>query len=202
MASLPEAALRVQVLQAARRAATEGLTVASLGNVSVRHSCYDDRLLITPSGVPYDQLSSSDIVTIGLDGVVHLALSGLKPSSEWRVHAAIYRERPDVRAIVHTHAIHAQAFSFCQRPLSARTEELEIFVGGDVHVAEYAPSGTDALAEHAVRALGDRQAALLAQHGVVSVGPSIDAAYSVAQIVERQARLAWYLDAGLQDGEH
>lgn len=193
MASPPEAALRVQVLHTAQRAANAGYIVASLGNVSVRHSRLADRFLITPSGIPYETMSGGQIVTMDVDGAVHEVACGLEPSSEWRVHAAIYRARADVLAIVHTHAIHAQAFSFRGQSLSADTDELTIFAGGDVPVAEYAPSGTDELAEYAARALGDRRAVLLARHGLVSVGTSLDAAYAVTQIVECQAYRAWLL---------
>lgn len=204
MAALPEAALRVRVLQTAQRAANAGLIVASLGNVSIRLPRHDDRLLITPSGVPPDQMSSRDVVTIDVAGRVLQASSNRTPSSEWRVHAGIYRARPDVHAIVHTHAPHAQAFSFLARPLAAQTEELGIFVGDDVPIAEYAPSGTGELADNVARALGDRQAVLLARHGLISVGTSLDAAYGVNQIVERQARLTWLMNRtpdSLEDGK-
>jgi len=194
MASLPEAVLRTRVRRTAQRASDAGHIVASLGNVSARHPRHDDRLLITPSGVSYGAMASADVVTIDQGGRVHRAVGEVRPSSEWRVHAAIYRARPDVHAIVHTHAVHAQAFSFLGCPLSADTEELDAFAGGDVDVADYAASGTGELAENAVRALGSRQAVLLARHGVVSVGVSLDAAYAVAQVVERQAERAWRLD--------
>lgn len=194
MAFPPEAALRVEVLRTAQRATNDGHIVASLGNVSVRHSRIADQFLITPSGVPYETMRGGQIVTMDVDGAVHDVAWGLEPSSEWRMHAAIYQARPDVIAIVHTHAVHAQAFSFLGRSLSADTEELTIFAGGDVAVTVYAPSGTDELAENAVGALGNRQAVLLARHGLVSVGTSLDAAYAVTQIVERQARLAWLMD--------
>jgi L-fuculose-phosphate aldolase len=193
MAPLPEAALRVQVLHTAQRAASAGYIVAGLGNVSVRHGRIVDRLLITPSGVPYETMSASQIVALGVDGTVREAPCGLEPSSEWRLHAAIYRARSDVHAIVHTHAVHAQAFSFLGRSLRAETEELARVAGGDVRVAEHANSGTEALAQNAVRALGDRHAVLLARHGAVTVGASLDAAYAVTQIVQRQAHRAWLL---------
>lgn len=202
MGSLPEAALRIQLLQAARRADREGLVAASLGNLSVRCPNRPERFLITPSGVPYARMRSGDIVAMDVDGTGQSAPGEPEPSSEWRVHAAIYRLRSDVQAIIHTHALHAQAFSFRDRPLATGTEELAVFVGGDVPVAAYAPSGTDALAEQAARALADRQAVLLARHGTVSVGRTLEAAYGVTQIVERQAHLAWLLDAASDHGQH
>ncbi len=193
MAPLPEAALRVQLLHTAQRASNAGYIVASLGNVSARHGRHADRFLITPSGVPYETMSAGQIVTMDVDGAVHDAACGLEPSSEWRLHAAIYRAWPDVHAIVHTHPVHAQAFSFLGRSLRAETDELAIVAGGDVRVTEYASSGTDELAQNAVRALGDRHAVLLARHGAATVGTSLDAAYAVTQIVERQAHRAWLL---------
>lgn len=202
MATLPEAILRVRLLQTAQQAANAGFVVASLGNVSVRHPRHADQLMITPSGVPYDQMSSRDVVTMDMMGRVHRAFGKRAPSSEWRVHAGIYRARSDVSAIVHTHAPHAQAFSFLGRALTARTEDLSTFVGGDVPLAQYAPSGSDKLAANAAHALGSRQAVLLARHGLVSVGASLDAAYWVCRVVEDQARLAWLMNHADQSQAH
>lgn len=181
----------MEIVQTARKMLELGLVVGSLGNLSARAPKDPEKIYIKPSGLPYRRLTAEDIVVIDSEGNV---LEGhRKPSSEWRLHAAIYRERPDVCAIVHTHSVEAQAWSFLNEELPARTEELEIFVGGSVPTARYAPSGTQELAKNAVQALQDRKAVLLACHGVVGVGASLEEALLICQLVERQAHLAWLL---------
>lgn len=185
--------LKRQVVRTARRLRRAGLVVGSLGNVSARDPERPDVMHITPTGRPYERMTPRDVVTMSLEG---RALSEGVPSSEWRLHAAIYRAHPDAQAIVHAHGLYAQAWSFLGEPLPARTEELQALVGGDVRVAAYAPSGTPALARNAVAALRDRGAALLARHGLVTVGRTLEEALTRAQIVERQARVAWLLRLG------
>jgi L-fuculose-phosphate aldolase len=160
------ASLRSEVVETARAMRAMGLVVATQGNVSARDG---DRVLITPAGLDYDAMTPGDVVALGQS-------CGLAPSSEWRVHAAIYAARPDVAAIVHTHSPHATRW--------ATDGE------GDVPIAPFAETATDELAEHAVRALGDGDAVLLARHGVVGVGASLGEALRVCEDVERRARTA------------
>ena len=190
--------LKAQIVKTARRMLRAGLVVGSLGNVSARDPERLNVIYITPAGLPYERMTPSDVVTIDLEGQV---LAGSKPSSEWRLHTAIYRRRPDVRAVVHAHGTYAQAWSFLGKPLPARTEELKAFAGGDVPVAPYAPSGTQELASNAAKALQDRNAVLLARHGIVAVGQTLEEALIIAQIVERQAQIAWLLRLS-ELGEH
>lgn len=175
----------VRICQTMRR---EGLVVGSLGNVSARTG---NQVFITPSGVRYETLAAQDVVALDLDGKPAAGVG--KPSSERRVHLAIYRARPDVLAVVHTHSVHATAWSFFDQPLDLGGEELQLFVGGSVQIARYAPSGTEELAQRAVLGLEQRQAVLLARHGVVGVGPTLEAALDVCLIVERHAQMAWLL---------
>lgn len=193
MSPLPHRESQEAVVRAARALLERGLVVGSLGNVSLRRLSESETIYITPGGLPYARMTPEDIVTIDLDGRTLHASGSLKPSSEWRLHATIYRARPDVLAVIHTHSVHAQAWSFLDETLPARTEELELFAGGDVETAPYAPSGTQEVADRAVEALGDRNAVLLARHGVVGVGTSLEEILTVCEIVERQARLAWLL---------
>jgi L-fuculose-phosphate aldolase len=116
-----------------------------------------------------------------------------EPSSERRVHLAVYAARPDAGALVHTHSTHATAWSFLGEPLETGTEELNQAAGGAVLTAPYAPTGSDEIAAAAVRALGDRGAVLLERHGVVALGDSTAGALDAAAVVERQAHLAWLL---------
>ena len=106
---------------------------------------------------------------------------------------AIYSSRPEVEAIVHTHSVHATAWSCLGEPLDTGVKEFAHTVGGPVRTTVDAPPGTDAIARAAVEALAGRQAALLARHGVVAVGESLAQALLVCQVVERHAQMAWLL---------
>jgi L-fuculose-phosphate aldolase len=176
------------VVEAAREMVRLGLVTGTSGNVSVRDG---DTVVITPAAVAYDQMTEDDLVALGPDGE---ALDrGREPSSERRVHLAIYGARRDVAAIVHTHSIHATAWSFLEEPLDTGTEELEAAVGGGVGTARLARTGTDEIASAAAEALGDRGAVLLGRHGVVGVGDTPAAALAACVVVERQAQIAWLL---------
>ena len=165
-----------------------GLVSGTSGNASGRDG---DEVLITPAGLPYEQMTEEDLVAIGMDG--EPAGGEGEPSSERRVHLAIYAARPDVGAVVHTHSVHATAWSFLGEPLHTGTEELEAAVGGEVLTARFAPTGTDEIAAAAVEALGERRALLLARHGVVAVGETPAAALATCEALERQAQIAWLL---------
>ena len=180
--------LRASVVEAAREMLRLGLVSGTSGNASARDG---DAVLITPAATPYERMTEDDLLAIDARGEP-LDGEGV-PSSEWRVHLAIYGARPDVGAIVHTHSVHATAWSFLGEPLGTGTEELEAAAGGAVLTAAYAPTGTDELATAAVDALGDRGAVLLARHGVVGVGARAAEALARCVVVERQAEIAWLL---------
>ena len=159
-----------------------GLAPNKSGNVSCRDG---DGFLITPSGVPYRDLVPADIARLDATGNVRAA--SRRPSSEWRMHTAIYRQRADVRAIVHTHSPGATALACAHRGIPAFHYMIAL-AGGDVRCAPYATFGSDELAAHAVSGLEGRRATLLANHGVVTVGVSLPAALAVAVEVENMAR--------------
>lgn len=180
--------LRSDIVATAREMLRLGLVVGVAGNVSAREN---DTVHVTPRALPYGEMTAEDVVSISLDGEV---VAGVRePSSEWRVHTAVYEARPDVRAIVHTHSVHATAWSCVGEPLDTGVKELGLAVGGPVRTAAEAPAGTDAVARAAVEALSGRQAALLARHGVVAVAESLPRALVVCQVVERHAEMAWLL---------
>jgi len=179
---------RVDVLDTARRMRRDGLAVASTGNVSARE---DDHVHVTPSGLPYEDMETEDIVTLTLAGEV---LRGDRPpSSERLVHLAVYRAMPDVGGVVHTHSPHAVAWSFRGEELDTRSEELDIYAGGAVRTAPYTATGSQDLAEAALAALEGRRAVLLARHGVLAVGGTPQQALDTAHVVERQAQVALLL---------
>ena len=174
---------RAEVLAAAREMHRLGLVVGSAGNVSARDG---ETLVITPAALDYAEMTENDLVALPGDGE-------RRPSSEWRVHHAIYAARPDVGAIVHTHSVHATAWSCLAEPLDTGVKEFAQALGGAVETAADAPPGSEELAHAAVEAVGDRHGALLYRHGVLALGDSPGRALVVAQVVERHAEIAWLL---------
>jgi L-fuculose-phosphate aldolase len=161
----------------ARRMRAEGLAEGTSGNLSVRSG---DLVAITPSAVPYEHLESGAICLVDLDG---RRVDGAgTPSSELPMHLAVYRGT-GAAAVVHTHSAWATAVSMVAGELPPAHYMLA-FVGGAVRVAPYATPGTEELGEQLLAALGDRSAALLQNHGVVTVGPSLERAWWYATIVE------------------
>jgi len=181
--------LRAEVVATAREMHRLGLVVGAAGNVSARE---DEVVHITPRGLPYPGMTGDDVVSLTLGGEV-VGGGAREPSSEWRVHTAVYAARADARAVVHTHSVHATAWSCVGEPLDTGVKEFGQVVGGAVRTAPDAPPGTDAIALATVEALDGRSAALLAGHGVVAVGESLERALVVCQVVERHARIAWLL---------
>lgn len=176
---------RRNVVGAAREMARLGLVSGTIGNVSVRTP---RGVLITPSRTPYERMRPRDLVRLGKDD------GEGTPSREWPLHLAIYGARPDVGAVVHTHSLHATAWSFRGGGELPEVEELAYYGIGSVAVSPRAVAGSEELADHAVEALGAAGAALLGEHGVVAVGGSVADALTTAIVVERQATIAWLLE--------
>jgi L-fuculose-phosphate aldolase len=179
-ARLDEARGIIAVAQALDAA---GLMPNKSGNVSCRDD--GDTFLITPAALPYRDLTVETIVRVPVVGEPATGVT-VRPSSEWRMHAAIYRARPDVAAIVHTHSHHATALACAGLGLPAFHYMIAL-AGGDVRCAPYATFGTAELAANAVRGLEGRRATLLANHGVIAAGPSLAAAQAIALEVENLA---------------
>lgn len=177
-------ALRAELVQTARRLHAIGLTAAATGNASVR--CGDKGLLITPSGIDYADMRAEDVVLLDLQG--ETVAGGRRPSSEWRMHCDIYRQRPEFGAIVHTHSAHATAVA-CQRSAIPPFHYMVTRAGGhDIRCADYATFGTRALSDNVLAALADRSACLLANHGQIAVAADLAGALRLAWEVEELAR--------------
>ncbi|MEU6817665.1 class II aldolase/adducin family protein [Streptomyces sp. NPDC046860] len=173
-----EARVWAELVATARRTVADGLVVGTSGNVSAR---VGDTVLVTPSGVPYDRLTPADITGVGLDG--RQVLGTLVPTSELPMHLAVYRTT-GAGAVVHTHAVHATAVSTLVTELPP-VHYMTCALGGPVRVAPYAAYGTPELAAHMLRALQDRSGCLLRNHGTVTYGDTLEAAY------DRTAQLEW-----------
>jgi L-fuculose-phosphate aldolase len=167
--------------------ARSGLVASVWGNVSARVP-RTSLALVTPSGVEYEELSEGMLGVVDVPSGTQVE-GGLRPSSELAMHLAIYRAREDVLGIVHTHSIYASAHAVAHQNLPPVVEDAAQVVGGPVVCADYALPGTEGLARSAVRALGPRQAVLLANHGVVGVGPTAAEALRVCQLVEKAAQI-------------
>jgi L-fuculose-phosphate aldolase len=177
---MTETPIEAEIVRLAQALDAAGMMPSKSGNLSCRAR---DGLLITPAGLPYAAMRPTDLVLLGPDGQVR---SDGRPSSEWRLHAAIYRARPEVQAVVHTHSPRATALSCARRGIPPFHYVIAL-AGGAIRCADYATYGTAELAEATVRALDGRRAALLANHGVVAVGTSLGAAHALALEVENLA---------------
>lgn len=161
--------LRQAVIDACLEMNASGINQGTSGNISVRAG---DQMLITPSGVPYKQLSPDMLVQIPLDGSA--ALEGqLKPSTEWPFHLAILQAKPSVNAVVHAHPVYCSALAMNRQEIPACHYMVAAFGGNDVPVADYALFGSQQLSDNIVLALEGRSACLMANHGAVSTGESL-----------------------------
>jgi L-fuculose-phosphate aldolase len=176
---------RRALLAAARKLAAQGMMPGTSGNVSVR---VDEGLLITPSGVPYDLLEPAGLVELDADGV---PLGHGRPSTEWRLHRDLLRARPEVGAIVHCHPPFGTALACVRRDIPAFHYMIAVAGGSTIRCATYATFGTAELARNALAALEGRRACLLANHGTVALGATLDAAVRLAVEVEVLAEQYW-----------
>ena len=180
-------ALRAAVIATARAMNTSGINVNKSGNVSARcRRGPTAGFLLTPTGVPYDRLDPEDIAFVDETG---RSVGRCAPSSEWRFHAAIYARRPELDAIVHTHSPYATALACHGLPIPAFHYMVAVAGGPDIRCADYATFGTQALADNALAALEGRRACLLAHHGVIACGTSLEAALALAVEVENLAHV-------------
>lgn len=180
-----ELALRQTIVDQCRRMNAIGLNQGTSGNISAR---YGDRLLITPSAVPYDEMTPEMIASIAVDGVGGAWDGPLKPSSEWRFHRDIAQARPDVGAIVHTHAIYCTTLAIARRPIPAVHYMIAAFGGTDIRCADYATFGTEALSKAVLVAMAGRNACLMANHGMIAAGADLERAMWLAVELETLAR--------------
>jgi len=191
-----DAGLREAVVATARAMNALGINRGKSGNVSARLRTEEfDGFLVTPTGLPYAATAPADVVAMSLDGSI---FGTRAPSSEWRFHRDIYRSRPDVQAVVHTHAPFATTLACLERRIPAFHYMIAVAGGIGIRCAPYATFGTQALSDHALAALEDRRACLLAHHGMIAVGTDLDAALALAVEVETLAQMYWQ---ALQVGE-
>lgn len=175
--------LRQTMIAICRRMNAAGLNCGSAGNLSVRT---DKGLLITPSGIAYDAMTPGQIVPMDWDGRYY---GQYLPSSEWRFHHAILKARTDINVVLHSHATHASILACCRRDIPPVHYMIASVGGSVIKCSGYAPFGTEALSEMALEALGNRNACLLGNHGVIVLGKTPEKAFALLEEVENLARI-------------
>ena len=164
------------------------LVTWTAGNISVRDpdSGY---VVIKPSGVRYEKLQPEHMVIVDLDG--NIVEGDLKPSSDTASHLYIYRHRPDVNGVVHTHSAYATAFAALGRPIPVYLTAMADEFGGPIPCGGFALIGSEAIGQVVLEAIGDSPAVLLKNHGVFTIGSTAEAAVKAAVMVEDVARTTW-----------
>lgn len=180
-----ETVLRQAIIDKCLWMNASGLNQGTSGNISAR---YGERMLITPSATPYEALEPGMIASMPIVGADGSWDGPLMPSTEWRFHRDILCARPDVGAVVHTHAPYCTSLAIARKDIPAVHYMVAAFGGTDVRCSDYATFGTDALSKAALKALEDRTACLLANHGMIAVGPTLDKAMWLAVELETIAR--------------
>ncbi|MDQ7979488.1 L-fuculose-phosphate aldolase [Paraburkholderia sp. SARCC-3016] len=173
---------RQSIIDACRRMNALGVNQGTSGNISVRH---EHGMLVTPTSMPYDAMEPDDIVYMTMDGE---AQGKRQPSSEWRFHLDILRARADVNAVVHTHPPYCTSLSILERPIPPIHYMVAVAGGSDIRCAPYATFGTEELSANALVALEGRKACLLAHHGMIATGTTLDKAMWLTVEVETLAR--------------
>jgi L-fuculose-phosphate aldolase len=178
MAASEDTSVRQSIIDACKSMTRQGINQGTAGNISVR---WKTGLLITPSGLPYDEMTVDDIVFMNMDGSYQHKLAA---SSEWRFHRDILQNRDDVNAVVHAHPIHATAFAICGMEIPAVHYMIAAAGGPTIRCAPYATYGTAELSDAVLEALVDRSCALLGNHGMIATGPDLREAMWLAVELE------------------
>jgi L-fuculose-phosphate aldolase len=178
-----------QVIEAAQEMERKGLVVGTAGNISLRLKADDgwELLAITPSGRYYDSLKPDDIVVVDFAG--QKVEGELKASIETVMHIEVHKARKKMNAVVHAHPPFCSAVAVAGMDIPPLIDEQVILIGGEIKVAQYALPGTPELARNAVEALGPRNAVILANHGVLSVGRDMREALTICELAEELARI-------------
>ena len=187
-----ELAKRRKIIELCREMNATGLNQGTSGNISARHG---ESMLITPSGVPYETMTPEMIARMPVDDDTGAFEGPYRPSSEWHFHRAILRSNDDFGAVVHTHSTFATVLSMSRATIPACHYIIAAFGGSDVRCAEYATYGTAELSDNIMRAMKDRSACLMENHGMVAAGANLDEAMWAAVELETLARQYYHARA-------
>jgi L-fuculose-phosphate aldolase len=186
---MSEQEARRAIVDSCRAMNALGINQGTSGNISVR---LGERMLISPSAIPYDQMMPDQIAVMPIRGEYGAWEGPVPPSTEWRFHLDILRTRPELGAIVHAHPTFCTTLAIARRGIPACHYMVAAFGGSDVRCSGYATYGTKELSEHALRALAGRNACLLANHGMIVCGPDLARAMWLAVELETLARQYWH----------
>jgi len=180
---IDEHALRAEMVETCRRMNASGINQGTSGNLSARVA---DGFLITPSSMPYEHMQPDDLIRMAFDGSHE---GRHRPSSEWRFHRDILRQRPDANVVLHCHSVYATTLAVHHKAIPAFHYMIAVAGGTTIRCAKYATFGTQPLSDYALEALADRKACLLGQHGQISLGTTLAGALWLAVEVETLARI-------------
>ena len=186
--------LRKTVVRGAQEIYSKGLVEDGEGNVSVRIN--KNEILVTPTSTKYNLLNSELIVHMDLDG--NVLGSGKIPSTEVKMHLAVYKDRPKVKSVIHNHSPYVSMLSVLRKGLPIIMEQQLIFLGGEILCTEITEAHTEEMGMSALKALSRNNAAILANHGAIICGKSLDHAVRFAVVLEKMAKVYW---GALQIGE-
>jgi L-fuculose-phosphate aldolase len=179
--------LKAMLLQTAKDMIAKGLVEGTSGNLSARLP--DGNVVLTPSSLPYETMTLDDLVVCDIDGNV---LEGERsPTTEKDLHLSCLRKHDDIHAVMHCHAMYATMFAVTRQPIPCVIEEVDVYLGGDVPVANYELTGSKELGDEVSNWVGDRAAVLMANHGLLTVGKDPADCLKLAILVERTAQIVW-----------
>jgi L-fuculose-phosphate aldolase len=185
--------VKQRVIELCQKISKEGLVKGTWGNISIREG---KKVYITPSGYPYDKMKEEDIIVIDLNGEI---IEGFRePSSELKVHIAIYNERKDVNCVLHTHPVYSSIVSLVKDFIPPLIEDGVMICGERINVSKYGEPGSWELANNVLNALGTNNAVILKNHGLVTVGENENEALTASIVAEKTAQI--YIEA-LKIGE-
>jgi L-fuculose-phosphate aldolase len=175
--------IRQKIIATCLEMTKQGINQGTAGNVSYR---IEDGLLITPTSLPYEVMTPEDIVHLKWDG----SFTGRhRPSSEWRFHRDILKNREDVNVVLHNHATYTTVLATHERSIPPFHYMTAVAGGHDIRVSKYAPFGTQELSDEILVALKDRYACIMGHHGMLTTGKSLDKALALAIEVETLAKM-------------
>jgi L-fuculose-phosphate aldolase len=179
--------IKAELLWVAQESLRTNLVHGTAGNFSARLP--DGNVVLTPSSLPYETMTLDDLVVCDLEGNVVEGERG--PTTEKALHLACLKAYDEIHAVIHCHAKFCTMFALTNQPIPCAIEEVEVFVGGDVPVANYKFTGSQELADEVSKWVGDRAAVLMANHGLLTVGKSPRDALKIANLVELTAEIIW-----------
>ena len=188
METYSEENLRKDVVNGARSVFQKGLVDVGEGNVSARIP-KEEHLFITPTLNQYQTMTVDDVVHLRFDGtqINH----GKQASTEYRLHVAVYEAHTKARCVIHTHSPYATMFSIVKKRIPVVMEAMVLFLGGAINVSKFAPAHTDYIGRNVVDALGGKNAVIMANHGVLVCGRTMEQAVRTADLVEKMAKIYW-----------